>query len=194
MSAPKKTDKPNWAEKAADWWRGLQRTTPEGKSNPTADSGALARLRRCATPMEALAESATIRLCRLLGCKADDDRRIESVALLAIALAHVREDAPKPATLGGLLGANREGGDMPVMSDLRLRQMMAARDGQELVRAFREALTLLNGKAPVEDLAHVVLDWRHPTRADRTRTRFLFAYHGALEAAPPPGGDAPAAV
>jgi len=187
MSEPTKTDKPRWSAIAAEWWRGLQRTTGDGKPNPGADPGALARLRRCATPIEALTESATIQLCRRLGGKADHFRRVESIATLAILLSHVRDDL-KASTLGAMLGATREG-EMAVMSDLRLRQLMAARDAQELLRGLREALSLLGGQAPVEDLAGLVLNWFHPTHGERTRTRFLFAYHGAIDAAPPANGD-----
>jgi CRISPR system Cascade subunit CasB len=179
------------ALKAAIWWAALQRTHPDGTPNPTADPGALARLRRSATPGEALAERATIALCRELGCRADDNI-VESVAVLAIVLAHVREDR-RGQKLGQCLGPNSENGDTPLLSELRLRRLLAARDGAELLRGFREVVALLGDRAPVLDLATLMLGWLDDERGERLRTRFLFDYHGASDAAPP-DTDEPAAA
>jgi CRISPR type I-E-associated protein CasB/Cse2 len=216
MNEPTQAKKPSEQSIAARWWRSMQRTKADGSPNSEANPGALARLRRCATPIEALTETETIRLCRLLGCSYPDHLQVESIAVLAVLLAHVRDDA-RPLTLGAMLGLPREHDKQrkegkkaplseddkqrkddekaPVMSDLRLRQLMAARDAKELLRSFREALSLLGGQAPVADLARTILGWFHPTSGERTRTRFLFDYHGALDAAPPPNGeDAPEAA
>jgi CRISPR system Cascade subunit CasB len=181
---------------ALDWWRRLQRAEPGGPPNPKADPAALARLRRCAAPAEALAEPATIRLCREIGCRSHNDRRVESIAVLAIVLAHVREDSGKQKrglTLGACLGAVREGGDMPLLSELRLRRLMAARDAVEVLRGFREAVALLGDAAPVLDVAKLLLGWLDVERGERIRTRFLFDYHGASDAAPPEPDDPAAA-
>jgi CRISPR type I-E-associated protein CasB/Cse2 len=82
-----------------------------------------------------------------------------------------------------LLGAPK-GEDQPLMSDLRMRRLCAARDGTEAMRGFREAVLLRGGAVPIPDLARSILDWLDDDRGDRRRTRWLFDYHGAGIAAP----------
>ena len=158
--------------KAAAWRRRLY-------DESTGDRGALARLRRAASWSDAWAEAETARLYAALGFSSlERERRMETVGLLAILLAHVREDLGD-ATLGGKLG-----GADGVMSDLRVRRLTAARDAAETLRGFREAIALLKNTAPAADLARCVLGWLDPDRRDAARTRFLFDYHGAGASAP----------
>jgi CRISPR system Cascade subunit CasB len=174
---------------ATIWWWRMQKAKPDGTSNPEANPGALARLRRCSSPVEALAEPMTIELCRRLNIQAHQHTRVEAVAVLAIVLAQVRTDAGQRVKLGTLLGP--QGGDdgNAPLHELRLRRLLAARDGAELLRGFREAVALLGGTVPVIDTASLILGWLDPHRGDRTRTRFLFDYHGASDAAPPEADD-----
>lgn len=176
--------KPDRGESAARWWRSLA-----GKAEDTApDPGALARLRRETSPARAWGEPAVAQLYRRLGfAAADRERRMEPVALAAMILSHVREETD--GALGEALGADADGAPA-VMHPLRVRRLTAARDGAETLRGFREAVALLGGAAPVADLAHCALDWTDPRRGDRTRSRFLFAYHGAAFAAPRDTDDA----
>lgn len=156
------------------WW---SRLTDERYG----DRGALARLRRCYAPIEAWAEPETMQLYRALGFEARHRTwRAEAVGVLAIVLAGVGEN--RPGALGQALGE----GERPVLHDLRLRRLTSARDGVELLRGFREAVSLLGGKAPVGDLATCILGWLDADARDRTRTRFLFDYYGAGYAAPSP--------
>lgn len=176
---------PPRGEKAARWWRSLNGLGDK----PETDPGALARLRRETSPARAWGEPAVARLYRDLGFGQEDrDWRMESVALLAMVLSHVREETG--GTLGSALGASSDGAPA-VMNPLRVRRLTAARDGAETLRGFREAVALLGGKAPVTDLAGCVLDWTDARRGDRTRSRFLFAYHGAAFAAPHDDDAAP---
>lgn len=157
---------------AWSWW---SRLTDERYGN----RGALARLRRAHAPIEAWSEPETMQLYRALGFEARQRTwRAESVAILAIVLGDVREN--RPGSLGQALGE----GERPLLHDLRLRRLTSARDGAELLRGFREALSLLGGKAPVGDLATCILGWLDADARDRTRTRFLFDYYGASNAAP----------
>ena len=57
------------AESARDWWRDLQPADEQGQPK-AGDRAALARLRRAATPSDAMAEEATLALFRRLGLKA----------------------------------------------------------------------------------------------------------------------------
>lgn len=172
-------------ELAASWWRSLNGFGEAAVPDP----GALARLRREISPAHAWGEPAVAALYRRLGFGLDDrDRRMEPVALLAMTLAHVREEIDGP--FGKALGAN-EDGKPARMHPLRVRRLTAARDSAETLRGFREAVALLGAKAPLADLAECVLDWNDPKRGDAARSRFLFAYHGAAFAAPRAGDDDP---
>lgn len=170
------------AHKAAAWRRRLF-------DDDVGDRGALARLRRASTVGEAWSEPETARLYDALGFTREErDKRMEIVGLLAILLAHIREDAGKDG-LGAALG-----GPSQVMSDLRVRRLTSARDAGEALRGFREAIALLKNTAPVVSLAECALGWLDPDRREATRTRFLFDYHGAGAAAPknPDGASAEA--
>lgn len=173
-------------ETAANWWRSLQRRDKQGNRQSTSDPGTLARLRRAVAPLDAMQERHVQLLYRWLGFKPYQGehfswQNVERVATLAMVLAHIRADAD------GYLGQKLGGGEQPVMSDLRVRRLCAARDAAETVRGFREAVGLLGGTAPVKDTAALVLDWLDDDRRDRIRARFLFDYHGASSAWPDAG-------
>ncbi|MGE3246936.1 MAG: type I-E CRISPR-associated protein Cse2/CasB [Beijerinckiaceae bacterium] len=173
----KPDDKDARVRGAIGWWRRITDDT-------IGDPGALARLRRATRPVEAWAEPETARLYRALGFKSEQrEYYAEAAAILAMTLAHVREN--KGRRLGVALGA----GDPPVMHPLRLRRLASARNTAEILRGFREAIALLKGEAPVGDLTECVLDWTDRNRSEGRRSRFLFDYHGAQppdEAAPSP--------
>jgi CRISPR type I-E-associated protein CasB/Cse2 len=170
----------SWADIARKWWFDLQ-PSEDGRWKPSANPGALARLRRGSTPLECLAEEPTLQLARRLGAKDAASPLLEPAAILAHVLAHVSSDAPGK-TLGAALGG--AGDDAPVMSTLRLRRLVGARDAEETMRGFREAVLLLGGSAPVRDLARLILDWGDPRRGPQSRTRLLFDWHDAGSAAP----------
>ena len=183
-SAEQSKEKPKTrAERAAHWWRRLNGFDEEGQRDPKLPRhpGALAALRRASRPSEAAAVPETFLLYRQLGFSHLGDRALECVAVLAHVLAHVRASAD--TKLGKALGS----GDQPVLKEIRLRRLVAARDAEETMRGFREAVALLDGYANVEDLTGCILAWLDPdeARSDRARTRFLFEWHGAGAAAPP---------
>ena len=80
------------AESARDWWRDLQPSDEQGQPR-AGDRVALARLRRAATPSDAMAEEATLALFRRLGLRSENFPRLPRVALIVMVLAHVRADA-----------------------------------------------------------------------------------------------------
>ncbi len=173
----------DWAKKCQDWWRSLQRHQADGTANPTADPGALARLRRAASPLDAAKEPQTIELYRRLHCARFDARKLEATAVVAAVLAGIRADAPGPTA--ELLGK----GEQPVMSPLRMRRLTSARNVEETLRGFREVVSLLGGTAPVADVALSILDWLDDDRADRRKTRWLYHYHSAGIADPTREGE-----
>jgi CRISPR type I-E-associated protein CasB/Cse2 len=182
----KKEKRKTRTERAAEWWRRLNGLDEEGKRDPKLprQAAALAALRRASRSSEAAAVPETFLLYRQLGFARQDEiahRALERAAVLAHVLAHVR--ASTDTSLGKALGS----GDPPVLKEIRLRRLVAARDGEETTRAFREAVALLDGTANVEDLTRCILGWLDPdaARSDRARTRFLFEWHGAGAAAPP---------
>ena len=192
------TNKPSWGKQCADWWQALQRKWPDGTANSSADPGALARLRRAATPLEAAQEPQTIALYRRLHGAHFDERKLEATAVVAAVLASIRTDAARrddstseasqgsvssdsfrPPSTAELLGKVKVKGDQPVMSPLRMRRLTSARDAKETLRGFREAIALLGGTAPVADVASSIFDWLDADRADARKTRWLYHYHSA---------------
>jgi CRISPR system Cascade subunit CasB len=169
------------AVRARDWWRGLQPLNLEGRRLP-GDRAALARLRRCASPLEAASEPATIALYRKLGLEYPE-RDLPRVAALAGVLAHVRASTRDPLArqLGPPPGGQPEDA---LLKPLRFKRLMAARGPEETMIAFRRVVHMLNSEANVRDLSRLMLAWDLVGLGDRTRTRFAFDYHGAAFAAP----------
>ena len=187
------SDRRDWPKVCREWWAGLQRINPDTKQpNPRADTGALARLRRASTPVEAAQEQQTIALYRKLQGPEFNERKLESIAVIAAVLAHIRSEpesnsathikSPTAAALGQ--------GDAPAMSPLRLRRLTAAQDAPEVLRTFRETVSLLRGKADVADVAISIIDWLDEYRADRRKTFWIYDYHSAGFA--PDQGNTPA--
>jgi CRISPR type I-E-associated protein CasB/Cse2 len=165
------------------WWRNLfpqkakmQEPDEVGTRKPAPRRGnpaALARLRRAATPHEALMCSETVRLAHALGLSSGD-QRIGRVAVLAATLAHVKKESRD--RFASALGS---GGDHKVMSSLRFQRLIDAQTDQELLDTFRRALTMLKGTASVRDLADSLLNW-----GDERRQRWIYDYYQASFAAP----------
>jgi CRISPR system Cascade subunit CasB len=175
--------RPHWGQIARRWWEMIQSTRRDGTPNPVRDPGALARLRRAATPVVALEEPSVFDFYKKLGFgRGDVEGRLPRVAAVAAVLAHVRTDA-MPAENGfrrrfaEMLG---RGGDRPLMSPLRFKRLLTATEDQELLVAFRRAVALAGGRnIDVGDLAVSLLDW-----SERRRMRWAFDYYGAGIAAP----------
>lgn len=150
---------------ARRWWTEIQ-----------GDSGARARLRRAADPFEALQEGAAIQLARALNRKPTAERVAPflQVGALAALLAQLRND--RPGAIAARLG---QGHERPSYSALRFRRLMSAERPNEILLQFRRTLYALDHEADVADLATSVLYWN-----ERTKTRWVYAYYGAADAAP----------
>jgi CRISPR system Cascade subunit CasB len=180
------------AERARAWWRELQSVDERGQPKD-GDRAALARLRRCAMPADAMVEEASLALFRRLGLKATDQHRLPRVALIAMVLAQVRADAEpdaagfRPPAVRAVGRQTLEDEDSARTSVLRFRRLLAARDDAELAQQMRRLAALADGRINVGDLAASLAFW-----GDKVRQRWTFEYYAAGAAAP--RGDAPEAA
>jgi CRISPR system Cascade subunit CasB len=191
------SERPSWsriAKSARDWWRELQPSDEFGQPR-AGDRAALARLRRAATPSDAMVEEATLALFRGLGLRSEDYRWLPRVAVIAMALAHIREDlivddnrSPlHPGRRVGRKSDRPEDIDKALMKPLRFRRLLAACDDDELAREMRRVVALADGKINVGDLAASLFFW-----GDKVRWRWAFEYYAAGDAAPRDNEAAPA--
>ena len=153
---------------AAAWWRELQPRDEPGKRHQ-GNRGALARLRRCATVMEAASEPATLALCRRLGV---GERDLDRAALISAVLAHVREETFRPA-VARQIGVQHDGTAM--MSNLRFLRLLQADTPDERLNGFRRLVALAKRSLNVADLAFGLWTWGD----EQTRRHWIYAYHDA---------------
>jgi CRISPR system Cascade subunit CasB len=165
--------------RARAWWRDLQPQSHEGQPQ-AGDRAALARLRRCATPADAMIEEATLALFRRLGLGPADVGRLPRVALIAMVLAHVRANAEGEPAARAVGRASLEDAESARMSALRFRRLLAARQDDELAQQMRRLVTLApDRRINVGDLAAALFFW-----GDKVRQRWTFEYYAAGAAAP----------
>ena len=137
---------------------------------------ARAKLRRCATPLDAFSIHETLVLVRQLKA-AHPWVKEERVAILAIVLAQVKERTSDP--LARALGRRTFGDkDSAVMSEARFRRLLQAED-DELMDQFRRTVRLLKGNANPASIAETLLNWN-----DATRKRFIFDYYNVSSDSP----------
>lgn len=167
-------------EVARAWWRAHVPRPGEGRR---ADPGTFARLRRCGRPVEALAEAATVELWRSLPESwresGDREEKLARTAALAHVLAFVREDTPSQHPMRVLGPERPDEPESAKLKPVRLRQLLAARDPEELAQAFRRLVAIADRKIDVGELAAALLLWSDPVR-----TRWAFTWHDAGWAAP----------
>jgi CRISPR system Cascade subunit CasB len=160
------------------WWRDLQPQSHEGQPKE-GDRAALARLRRCPTPADAMVEEATLALFRRLGLGRADVGRLPRVALIAMVLAHVRADAEGEPAARAVGRASLEDAESAKMSALRFRRLLAAWHDEELAQQMRRLVALADGRINVGDLAASLFFW-----GEKIRQRWTFEYYAAGAAAP----------
>jgi CRISPR system Cascade subunit CasB len=132
--------------------------------------------------MEAAIEPATAVLYQRLAF-AHPQRDLPRAALLAAVLAHVREERNEP--LARAIGTPKAGeSSAALVSPLRLRRLMAAREPDDLLTLFRRIVAILGNTANIRDLARQLIAWTDARFGDISRTQFAFAYHNAAQFAP----------
>src|SRR6202048_2746177 len=149
------------------WWKELQ-----------SDPGARAKLRRCLTPIEALARPETIDLMVRLGWEPPEQDHYdwfgERIAAAAMVLAHVREDDAQAVARS--LG-RQPGRDQPVLSSSRWERLCRAEGHENIATEFTRIVQMIGGTADVVDLVSAILSWDHNTN-HRTKQQWIYAYHG----------------
>lgn len=153
---------------AARWWRALQPKDEQGKGR-SGDRGALARLRRSGTVMQAASEPATLALCRELGA---GEANLDRAALLAAVLAHVQEER-FDLMVARQIGVQKD--NTATMSDLRFRRLLQADTLDERLIGFRRLVTLAGRNLNIADLAAGLWHWGN----EKERRRWIYAYHDA---------------
>jgi CRISPR system Cascade subunit CasB len=149
------------------WWNELQN-----------DTGARAKLRRCRTPIEALALPDTIDLLVRMGWRPPEgdgyDWYGERIAAAAIVLAHVREDSTQPVARS--LGKS-PGCDQPLLSASRWERLCRAEGHENIATEFTRIVQMIGGTANVADLVFAIISWDNSTN-HRAKQRWIYAYHG----------------
>lgn len=158
---------------AFKWWQDM---IPDAERKRRGDRGALARLRRCATVLEAMQQPETIALFH--ACSATDEHDLQAVSLLAAVLAHVRESGT--GTIARQVGpADPDRPETAILKPLRFRRLLDTTEPDDCLAAFRRLVALAGGAVNVNDLVRTLLEWRHPQFADDVRRRWVFAYWNA---------------
>lgn len=174
---------------AHTWWKALQpQTDKDDHVTHRGNPGALARLRRASSPLEALAEAEAIRLATKLEVTKNQPEKLAYIGALAATLAHVRthrdrDDKGNRLSMAQMLGPDNKG-ENAVMPALRFQRLMAAGNPTGLMRQMRGAVKLLGGTANILDLAKAFYWWSHPERGDTTRINWTYDYWGAAEDKP----------
>lgn len=164
---------------AKAWWESVQPSKNGDGRTGGGNRGALARLRRCSSWIEAAAEPETALLFNRIG--QGQVKRLPRVAVLAAVLAHVRAD--ETSKVASSIGP--QGGDDATarFSPLRLRRLLTTEGDDAILTAFRRLVALKGGTADVANLATLILNWDN----EKTRMKFAFDYWQAGQAAPADG-------
>jgi CRISPR system Cascade subunit CasB len=181
-----------------DWWKAMQPRRAGDPPLPSGlaglDRGTRAELRR-ATDADALLmlSSTHVLADRLLALDAKrpgplsrtnkDDSAHLRIALIAGVLAHVRDHGEGRRSAGLARQLGRASNDPPLMSELRFKRLLKAKDEADLLRQWRRAVALAGNELDVAQLADDLLAWQielgaPPVRAtDGVRFRWANDYY-----------------
>lgn len=148
------------------WWNELE-----------SDKGGRAALKRAASITEIMFVPAYYRLLNLIRTKYGIGRSKEPyLAVIAALTARIKEDVP--GKLGKQLGASANG-ERPVLSELRMRRILACDDIEELYTLLRRSLAIINDKASILGAAEIVWHWAalNEKRPTDSRRQLAYAYY-----------------
>ena len=143
----RKSDHPSFAL-LSDWWQQLEN-----------DKGERAVLRRAASLTEVMLSPSFHSLLndlRRAGYRVPEYRYPKLAAIVGLA-ARTRTTASD--SLATRMGTPKPGGSAPTFSELRLRRIVACDDIEELYTLLRRALSLLDDRANLADLAAILWHW-----------------------------------
>ena len=137
------------------WWLGLEH-----------DRGTRAELRRCGTTLQVTQVPGfhQLRIQLLQAGLSSTQANSNELAVVAGVLSSLKESGDKPPPL-----AFSDGEPLPV-SPLRFRQVLEAREADELLLRLRRVLPLASGVDAMQ-LASDVFPW-----SDETRKKWVYAY------------------
>lgn len=153
------------------WWQGLEH-----------DRGERAALRRAGTLTAVMLSPAYHRLLRELrqaGCGIAESRYPKLAAIAGLA-ARVKSETT--GSLAARMGSPKAGGNVPLVAELRMRNLLACDDLETLYEPIlRRALALLDGQANLADLATVVWHWSpmDEKRPNDPRRQMAYDYYAA---------------
>ena len=154
--------KPRAETIAFQWWSEL--VNGQGPASGS-HRGALARMRRAATPIEIMQEPMALRLIARL------PRHPDRVATLAGILAFVMETDNLPVARA--VGRDSLDDDhSALLSENRFRRLMQVQD-TELLEPMRRLVRMTKGRINVYGLSRSVLYW-----GDRVKKQWIFEYYG----------------
>lgn len=153
-----------------EWWHRLEH-----------DRGERAALRRAGTLTEVMLSPAFHRLLwdlRRTG-HAVPEARFPRLAAIAGLTARVRAEIQGP--LAARMGQPKPGSERATVSELRLRSILACDDVEALYTLLRRALTLLDNRASLPDIATTVWHWSpmDEKRTNDPRRRMAYEYYAA---------------
>ena len=128
-------------DKLLEWWKVLQN-----------DKGGKAQLKRCKSPQEAILYPQTFRLKHTLYWLP-----LEALATVAGVGAHIKKDSGK--SFGKALAMTKENGGRVLFSESRFRQLLSARNWEELYRLLRRAVTILDGEVGFINFVETIILW-----------------------------------
>lgn len=172
----RKPDDPSFAILRA-WWKGLED-----------DKGERAALRRAANLTSVMLSPAFHRLLndlRRAGFGISDNRYPKLAVIVGLA-ARIRDEGSRGEdgeSLATSMGTPKMSGGKAVVSELRMRRLLACDDIEELYTLLRRALALLDNRANLGDLAATVWNWMpmDDNNPKDSRRQMAFDYY---EAAP----------
>lgn len=157
--------KPRAETVAFQWWSELVTGSGPGSGS---HRGALARMRRAATPLEVMQEPTALRLIARL------PRNPERVAILAGILAFVgaTDSLPVARAVGR---TSLDDDQSALLSESRFRRLMQVQD-TELLEPMRRLVRMTKGRINVYDLSQSILYW-----GDRVKKQWIFKYYGVAD-------------
>ncbi|MDX8551210.1 type I-E CRISPR-associated protein Cse2/CasB [Methanospirillum sp. J.3.6.1-F.2.7.3] len=140
-------------DKIHSWWRGLSE-----------NRGDSAELQRCHDLTEVFFCQAFHRL--YMSLLSEGTVRREALALIAVSLAHVKEDI-SGVTFAQQMGESKSV-QTPQISQMRFRKLIRCESYSELFLPVTRIIKMLNGAVNIDDVVKKLYFWNEKSRKDMT--------------------------
>lgn len=124
--------------------------------------GERARLRRAESPDDVLLTEAFRNFLQAMPEEWASPRQMPASALVAAIVAHVNSDEKRQyeaLSFAAQLATPKDGGDKPLLSELRFRQLQKSHDPTEFFRRLLRAVRILDRNVNIPSLANDALHW-----------------------------------